>query len=143
MKSPTLEAKMLSQEQRVKLHQIMMGQLGKSYLFGAKPLQTNLNPSQFDCSGFVTWCYGQLGIIVPDGSVDQFEASVHVDSPLVGDLAFFKREGGPIHHVGMFYDDEFVAEARGEPYNRVITRPRKIWEAWHEFVGWNRFKSLV
>lgn len=134
----------LNQLQTARLKQVMISQLGKGYLFGCKPSPSDLNPFEFDCSGLVHWCYAQLGLTVPEGSEDQFEASVHIDTPVIGDLAFFRADGSSTtHHVGMLFDDSSVIEARGSPYNRVINRPREKWEAWHEFVGWNRFKLLA
>lgn len=116
--------------------------LGSAYLLGGKwPLEQAAPTGPIDCSGFVRWAYAQGGLIIPDGSYNQFADSKDIvapDLPLPGDLGFFRDEQGRIHHVGMLYDEEQVIEARGNPYNAVIFRPRAAWEAWREFTGWRR-----
>lgn len=113
--------------------------LGRPYLFGAKWALADDEPKgPVDCSGFIRWCYHKGGLVIPDGSFYQYRATEPVDGvPAPTDLAFFLREGTP-HHVGMLFDNDWVIEARGEPYNKVIRRPRKKWEAFHEFSGWRR-----
>jgi hypothetical protein len=59
---------------------------------------------------------------------------------LDGDLGFFIKMNGLPYHVGMVFGKE-VLEARGEPYNKVIARPRKAWEAYKSFRGWYRVKG--
>ncbi len=114
-------------------------QLGKPYLFGAKWNPANPTPNgPIDCSGLVIWTYGQGGVIMPDGSYNQFQQCDSCDDPLPGDLGFFRSEAGEIDHVGIVYDDENMIEARGAPFNAVILRPRIKWEEWPRFTGYMR-----
>lgn len=108
------------------------------YKYGAKWDLKAKNPvGPVDCSGFVRWVYFQNGILIPDGSANQYAATKPTDNPQRGDLGFFKHEdSGRIYHVGILYSPEWVIEARGEPYNMVLTRPRAKWEAYHRFTGW-------
>lgn len=125
---------------------LITSQLGKNYLFGAKPSPENGNPKEFDCSGFVYWAYGRaLGIVLPQGSWEQYDASVPIKIPQCGDVGFFKHVEAPsnVYHVGVLLSATLVIEARGDPYNKVITRPRAIWEKWVNFTGWRRFKSVM
>lgn len=113
--------------------------LGRPYLLGAKWALGDSEPTgPVDCSGFIRWCYHQGGLVIPDGSKFQYRATEPVEGePIPTDLAFFIREG-VTHHVGMLFDKDWVIEARGNPYNKVIRRPRKKWEAFNEFSGWRR-----
>lgn len=132
-----------------KLQEIAKSQLGKPYEWGAKPKNDDYNPVSFDCSGFVRWVYGRLGVGLPEGSEQQLLMSKPVQYTLqIGDLGFFID---PVthasKHVGLILDENTVIEARGhEPSlslsNQVITRPRRAWEGWHEFSGWRRVGLL-
>lgn len=125
-------------------------QLNKPYQFGYKPENSDPNPKAFDCSGLVRWVWAQAGVAVPDGSQQQFDASFPVEKPQIGDVGFFRLPGAPTHHVGLFWTDGKVLEARGfEPIleaqgiksNCVLLRPQSKWEAFSEFTGWRRFKQ--
>lgn len=123
-------------------------QLGKPYQFGYKPENSDPNPKAFDCSALVRWVYAQVGIHVPDGSENQYEASEPVQVPQVGDLCFLKQPGAPTHHVGMAWTNGMVLEAHGsavwgnEPKYRVILRSQALWEEQPDFTGWRRFKNV-
>lgn len=113
--------------------------LGRPYLLGAKwPLDAQDPVGPIDCSGFVRWVYSRGGLSLPDGSYNQ----VNMCKPVAnkdaepGDLAFFKAGNGTIDHVGIVYDAHLMIEARGNPYNEVITRPRSKWEAYELFAGY-------
>jgi cell wall-associated NlpC family hydrolase len=113
--------------------------LGTPYKLGAKWSPNEPNPKgPIDCSGFVRWVLSRGGISIPDGSYEQILAChKEVGMEMPGDLGFFKnKDTGVIDHVGMIYDDFLVIEARGAPYNEVIVRPIKKWEAYEYFVGW-------
>ena len=111
---------------------------GRLYEFGAKwDLDSSTPTGKVDCSGFSRWCYYQgMALTIPDGSQAQYDSSDAEPAPLPGDLGFFGI-GGRIHHVGILAG-QWVLEARGDNYGRVILRPRAVWEAWHEFTGWRR-----
>ena len=120
-----------------KFRSALLEQLDKPYKFGAKWPLGDPNPQgPLDCSSLSRWAYSRVGIYIPEGSTAQFLASHPVDIAALGDLGFFRNDKG-IHHVGILLGDE-VIDARGDPYNKVITRPRAKWEAWKEFTGWHR-----
>lgn len=124
---------------------ILKSQLDKAYLLGAEVDLHNPNPKgPFDCSEFVEWAYAQAGIVVPDGSFNQFKASDPAAKvvPIVC-VGFFKKPEGSVHHVGILLDETQVIEARGAPYNKVILRPRAAWEAWREFSGWRILRAVA
>ncbi len=69
--------------------------LGAPYRWGAN------GPNSFDCSGFTSFVYRQVGVNLPRVSRAQIGAGQRVSrSDLApGDLVFF---GSPIHHVGIY-----------------------------------------
>lgn len=120
--------------------------LGRPYDLGAKWRIDADNPEgPIDCSGFVRWTFSRGGVVIADGSYNQFNATRPLadgEQPEPCDLGFFLRQGVP-HHVGILFDGFQVIEARGKPYNKVIFRPRVKWEAFHEFSGWRRMKNVA
>ena len=120
-------------------------QLGKPYVYGAECVPGMLKLKRADCSEIVEMSYAYIGIKVPDGSNNQYNASVPLpgDNARLGDLGFFKRGDSATHHVGIIFNDFYVFEARGKPYNRIILRPRRRWEAWRDFTGWRRPHAVL
>ena len=133
----------------IKFKQIAEAQLGKPYRFGHEVKLDDPNPIAFDCSEYVQWCFHQIGVTVPDGSFNQYQASTPVTNTQIGDVGFFEREPElstdppGIYHVGMILDDKNVIESRGEPFNQVILRPREKWEQFVRFNGWRRFTAVT
>jgi len=81
--------------------QIALNQVGKPYVWGAK------GPESFDCSGLVSWAYGQIGIRIPLGTAGQWPGLSPVGQLNLqpGDLIYFAIDGGGIDHVGMLVGD--------------------------------------
>lgn len=71
--------------------------VGKPYVYGAT------GPSSFDCSGFVQYVFGRIGVGVPRTSGAQAAAARYVPrgSEQLGDLIIF-RSGGSVTHVGIY-----------------------------------------
>lgn len=125
------------------------GMLNREYKFGAKWDQKDYSPpGPTDCSNFVRWALSQGGATsCPDGSWNQYLDSYDIRNPAPGDLKFLGDidNGGRMlstHHVVMLQDEDTVIEARGEPYNRVINRPRAAWDAQKGTSKWRRPKSI-
>ena len=70
---------------------------GKPYVYGAD------GPGSFDCSGFVQYVYGRLGISIPRTSGTQAAAArpVSKSDRQLGDLIIF-RTNGTVSHVGIY-----------------------------------------
>jgi peptidoglycan DL-endopeptidase CwlO len=73
---------------------IAMRYLGVPYVWGGS------SPSGFDCSGFVMYVYGQMGVSLPHSSYAQYNVGVAVSQSDLqpGDLVFFDGLG----HVGLY-----------------------------------------
>jgi cell wall-associated NlpC family hydrolase len=86
--------------------------LGRPYRFGAA------GTDSFDCSGFVLYVYGTVGIDLPHSAQEQFGLgdAVTRDELEPGDLVFFGERR--VTHVGIFVgNDKFVHAA---------TRPGRV-----------------
>lgn len=119
--------------------------LGKPYNFGEEVDLRDPDPAHIkaiDCSELIEWLYAQIGMIVPDGSYNQFKASQPITgSPLVGDLAFkWVPETRVIHHVGTWIDG-LVLEAKGKAWGVVATR-LDDYQASSHFAGWRRLAQI-
>jgi cell wall-associated NlpC family hydrolase len=56
-------------------------------------------PAGFDCSGFTSYVYRQVGKSIPRTAEAQRAGSAKVSNPVPGDLIFF---GYPAYHVGIY-----------------------------------------
>ena len=66
---------------------------GIMYVYGGT------TPAGFDCSGYTSYVFRQLGINLPRTAEAQRQATTPVSSPQPGDLVFF---GSPAFHVGIY-----------------------------------------
>lgn len=75
--------------------------LGAPYVWGAS------GPNSFDCSGFTSFVFRQVGVQLPRVSRDQINSGQRVSRGDLqpGDLVFF---GSPIHHVGIYVGDDMM-----------------------------------
>ena len=75
--------------------------LGVPYMFGG------ISPGGFDCSGFVCYVFGKVGISLPRMADLQFEAVTHVprSNLKTGDLVFFETYCPGPSHVGIYVGD--------------------------------------
>jgi cell wall-associated NlpC family hydrolase len=69
-------------------------------------------PDGFDCSGFVMYVYGQVGVSLPHSSRMQYGCGVSVGRADLkpGDLVFFYS---PIHHVAIYIGEDKMVHAAG------------------------------
>lgn len=122
-------------------------QVGKPYRFGH---EVDLNETDsdkiaaFDCSELVQYLYKRIGLYIEDGSYNQakYVRAVPKDNVKVGDLGFkADPENGTIHHVGLYYGEGLVLEAKGKSWGVVLT-PRSDYEASSHFLKWGRHKLI-
>ena len=71
--------------------------VGTPYVWGGA------QPGGFDCSGFIYYLYGRMGIRIPRTADVQFAAGRPVvGDPLPGDLVFFQTYDYGASHVGLY-----------------------------------------
>jgi len=78
------------------------------------------SPDGFDCSGFVSYVYAQLGISLPRSSGDYYNVGVRVTEPLPGDIIVSPG------HVGIYAGDNLQIDAP-RPGKTIQFRP--IWQS--------------
>ena len=89
--------------------------LGKPYVYGSS------GPYSFDCSGFTSYVYRQLGYNINRTAAAQFSNGVYVskDQLKPGDLVMFGR--GYINHVGIYIGNNQFIHAENARTGVVIT----------------------
>ncbi len=109
---------------------IALQYLGVPYVWGGA------SPSQgFDCSGFVSYVYSQIGIYLPHHAASQYGYGVPVarGDLMPGDLVFFNGLG----HMGMYIGgDQFVHA----PHTGDVVKISSLYDGWYSstYVGARR-----
>lgn len=85
----------------------------------------NTPASGMDCSGYVKYVYGKLGVNLPRTSATQAAALPRVDpkSAVPGDLVFFATNGR-VHHVGIYAGNGMMWNS---PKTGSHVRLQKVW----------------
>jgi cell wall-associated NlpC family hydrolase len=97
------------------------------------------DPTGFDCSGLVSYVFGQNGVAVPRTVSGLFHAGQQVDGPRLqpGDLVFFTTVSPGASHVGIAIGgDEFVHAPNSAGEVRVERMSAPYWAT--RFVGARR-----
>ncbi len=120
-------------------------QLGKPYKYGVENKEGVLHSKFQDCAEMYQMAFAYVGIKIPDWARRQYEESIPIpiEQARLGDLGFFKKGDEPAHHVGGIFNEFYICEARGKPFNRVILRPRSRWENWKDFTGYRRPLAVI
>ena len=108
--------------------------LGKPYVYGAS------GPYSFDCSGFTSYVYRQLGYNLNRTAAGQYSNGSYVgrDQLQPGDLVMFGR--GYINHVGIYVGDNQFIHAENGRTGVVITSMDASYYA-SSYVGARRIIS--
>lgn len=100
--------------------------LGVPYIWAGR------SPSGFDCSGFVSYVFGQNGISIPRMADEQFEIGLAVNRYELqqGDLVFFTTyEPGP-SHVGIYIGNgQFIHASSGAGYVTTTSMSSQYYQA--------------
>ncbi len=108
-------------------------------LRGAPYRDGGIDPSGFDCSGFVRYVYEQHGVAVPRQVRDQFTVGKTVDRSDLepGDLVFFTTVAPGASHVGiMIGGDQFIHAPSERGVVRVESLGAQYWAS--RFIGAKR-----
>lgn len=108
-------------------------------LRGAPYKDGGIDPSGFDCSGFVRYVYEQHGVAVPRQVRDQFRVGKNVerDHLAPGDLVFFSTVAPGASHVGiMIGGDQFVHAPSEKGVVRVESLATQYWGS--RYIGAKR-----
>jgi cell wall-associated NlpC family hydrolase len=97
--------------------------LGAPYVYGAT------GPNAFDCSGFVRYVFGRVGVALPRTAAEQYAAVRHLPDAQrqPGDLIFFRLGGGGIDHVGIYAGNNEIIVA---PKTGDHIRYQAIWTSY-------------
>ena len=108
-------------------------------LRGAPYRDGGIDPSGFDCSGFVRYVYEQHGVEVPRQVRDQFRVGKDVDREDLepGDLVFFSTIAPGASHVGIVIGgDQFVHAPSERGVVRVESLSAQYWAS--RYIGAKR-----
>jgi cell wall-associated NlpC family hydrolase len=108
-------------------------------LRGAPYRDGGIDPSGFDCSGFVRYVYEQHGVAVPRQVRDQFRIGANVDRDDLqpGDLVFFSTVAPGASHVGIVIGgDQFVHAPSERGVVRVESLTSQYWAS--RYIGAKR-----
>jgi peptidoglycan hydrolase-like protein with peptidoglycan-binding domain len=95
-----------------------LAQNGDRYVFGAETNLNDPNPNTFDCSELVQWAAHQVGVSIPDGTMNQLPhiqragKAISVEEALRTPGALLFRPG----HVAISLGDGRTIEAKGSRY---------------------------
>jgi cell wall-associated NlpC family hydrolase len=108
-------------------------------LRGAPYRDGGIDPSGFDCSGFVRYVYEQHGVAMPRQVRDQFRIGKSVDRDRLepGDLVFFSTVAPGASHVGIVIGgDQFVHAPSERGVVRVESLSQQYWAS--RYIGAKR-----
>ena len=112
--------------------------LGTPYLFGGADPRKG-----FDCSGFVQYLYAQAGVSLGRTTNDQVKQGSRVDKVadlLPGDVVFFSRGGGDMHHEGLYIGGGQFIHA---PHTGDVVKISSLNDDYYaaQFAGGRRFMA--
>ncbi|MDR7523214.1 MAG: LysM peptidoglycan-binding domain-containing protein [Armatimonadota bacterium] len=113
---------------------LAMRQVGVRYRWGGA------TPSGFDCSGFLYYVFGRMGIELPRTTYAMFDAGVPVarEELQPGDLVFFETVAPGPSHAGIYLGDgRFIHASSG--FGRVTITPMDYPYYAPRYLGARRF----
>ncbi|QRN97395.1 peptidoglycan-binding protein [Archangium violaceum] len=98
--------------------QMALSQAGDRYVFGAEVRLDDPNPEEFDCSELVQWAAHQVGVSIPDGTMNQLPHIQRAGKEISVERAFRTRGALLFRpgHVAISLGDGRTIEAKGSQY---------------------------
>ena len=90
-----------------KIISLAKSKVGNKYVWGAT------GPTTFDCSGFTSWLYKQVGITIPRVSSSQAKHGTQISKSNLqpGDILCFNTNGKGVSHVGIYIGNNQMIHA--------------------------------
>ncbi|MBR6825506.1 MAG: S-layer homology domain-containing protein [Oscillospiraceae bacterium] len=109
---------------------------GYPYVYGGN------GPNNFDCSGFVLYCYKHFGYSFSRGAQEQYNDGVKVGHSelLPGDLVFFSSNGYYITHVGLYLGEGQFIHASNPTRGVVIDT---LWSGYYYSHFWGGCRIIT
>lgn len=118
-------------EKKAEVFSIAKRFIGTPYEFNAEPYETS---RKFDCSSFMQYIFGRVGIDLPRSSIAQSTVGQYVskDNLKAGDVLFFYTPGryetnNIVGHVGLYMGNDQIIQTYGDP-GVTISQLSGYWE---------------
>ncbi|MBM7609752.1 cell wall-associated NlpC family hydrolase [Lysinibacillus composti] len=110
---------------------------GKKYV-GVPYVWGGSTPKGFDCSGFLNYVYGKVGVSIPRTVETIWNATTPVSSPQKGDIVFFTTiKPGP-SHAGIYIGDNKFLHASSSIGITITAMNDSYWKA--RYLGSKKVK---
>lgn len=85
-------------------------------LYGVPYKSSGTSKKGFDCSGFTSYVFKALGVVLPHSSAAQYQVGTKVtrDKLQPGDLVFFNTNGRSVSHVGIYIGDNTFVHSESD-----------------------------
>ncbi|OKP75303.1 hydrolase [Paenibacillus sp. P3E] len=120
-----------------KMDTVIAKTIGTTYKFGGT------STSGFDCSGFTSYVFKNVGLTLPRTSKAQFSVgtSVSRNNLRSGDLVFFNTFGSGVSHVGIYVGGGRFAQSSSSRGVTITSLSQAYWA--NRYVGAKRVMSTT
>lgn len=101
---------------------------GKKHL-GAPYVWGGTSPSGFDCSGFLHYVFGKVGVSIPRTVETIYDATTPVSTPQPGDLVFHATSNSGPSHAGIYIGDNKFIHAGSSTGVTITDMNNPYWKA--------------
>ncbi|OKP95898.1 C40 family peptidase [Paenibacillus sp. P46E] len=120
-----------------KMDTVIAKTIGTTYKFGGT------STSGFDCSGFTSYVFKNVGLTLPRTSKAQFSVGTSVSRSNLrsGDLVFFNTFGSGVSHVGIYVGGGKFAQSSSSRGVTITSLSQAYWA--NRYVGAKRVMSTT